>query len=174
MRRRSGIGGSFAGALVVLVFGWSLPIGAEALPKPAGLTILVVDGRISTTNQNGAAAFDLALLKSLPMVTLKTTTPWTEGENEFEGVRMRDLLDRLGGQGTQVTAAAIDEYQTDIPIADFRDYDVVLAYAMNGTPLPPDDKGPLWIVYPFSANPVLQKDLFFARCVWQVSRMTVR
>lgn len=174
MRQRDGLGGTFAGALVVLMLAWNAPLHADALPKPAGAPILVVDGRITEINQDGAAAFDLALLRSLPQVKLRTTTPWSDGVSEFEGVRMRDLLDRLGAQGTQVIAAGLDEYQVDIPMADFRDYEVLLAYAKDGVALPPDDKGPLWIVYPFSANPALEKDVIFSRCVWQLSRLTVR
>ena len=54
------------------------------------------------------------------------------------------------------------------------DYDVLLAYAENGQTLRPDDKGPLWIVYPFSANPGLKKDIYFSRCVWQLSGLTVQ
>ena len=59
-------------------------------------------------------------------------------------------------------------------MADIRDYDVIIAYAMNGKPLQADDKGPLWIVYPFSAHSELQKDLYFARSVWQLKRLTVQ
>jgi hypothetical protein len=51
---------------------------------------------------------------------------------------------------------------------------VIIAYAMDGKPLPPDDKGPLWIIYPFSQVPALQRDLYFARGVWQLNRLTVQ
>ena len=133
--------------------------------------VLVVDGKIAGGKP---AAFDLALLKSLPPVTIKTTTPWTDGEIVFQGVRVRDLLDKLGAEGKAVIAAAVDDYQATIPMEDFRDYDVIVAYAMNGAPMPPDNKGPLWIIYPLSEHPVLQKDLYFSRSVWQLNRLTVQ
>jgi hypothetical protein len=134
-------------------------------------TVLVVDGALA---DGKPAAFDLAQLKSLPSTKVKTTTPWSEGDNTFEGVRVRDLLDRLGAKGSAVLVAAVDDYQSLIPMEDIRDYDVIIASAMNGKPLPLDDKGPLWIIYPFSAHAVLQKDLYFARSVWQLNRLTVR
>jgi hypothetical protein len=73
-----------------------------------------------------------------------------------------------------VTADGIDDYAVDIPAADFQDYDVILAYSLNGKPLPAENKGPLWLVYPFSANAGLRKDIFYARSVWQLRRLTVR
>ncbi|HVM83861.1 MAG TPA: molybdopterin-dependent oxidoreductase [Candidatus Binatia bacterium] len=175
----AGIRGRLTAALIVLVasmpaISGSVAFAAESLPQPATPPILVVDGNIAATNRGKTAAFDLALLKTLPQTTLKTMTAWTEGESSFTGVRLRDLLDRLGAQGSTLTAAAIDDYRTDIPMADVRDYDVMVVYAMDGKPLPPDNKGPLWILYPFSQNPTLQRDIYFARCVWQLNRLTVR
>ncbi len=87
---------------------------------------------------------------------------------------MRDLLARLGAEGRSVMATGIDEYRIEIPIKDFQDYDVIIAYAEDGVALRPDNKGPLWIVYPFTANPELKKDLYFSRSVWQLTGLTVR
>jgi hypothetical protein len=107
-------------------------------------------------------------------VCLTTETPWTDGEVHFEGVRVRDLLTRLGADGHSVMATGIDEYRIAIPAADFQNYDVIIAYAEDGRLLHPDNKGPLWIVYPFSANPQLKKDIYFARCIWQLTGLTVQ
>jgi hypothetical protein len=164
------IGGAVIGLLLLAV----PAMAADALPAPQGAPILYVSGAIAITNQDGKAAFDLALLKSLPHVSLVTETPWTDGAISFDGVRVHDLLTRLGAEGKTVVAAAIDEYRSEIPMADFSDYDVIIAYAEDGKPLRPDDKGPLWIVYPFSADPGLKKDIYFSRCVWQLSGLTVQ
>jgi hypothetical protein len=155
----------------VAMTGWSVSSGiaAEAV-TPEG-TILVIDGAIAGGKP---AAFDLAALKSLPVTRITTMTPWTDGENLYEGVRIRDLLERLGARGTAVLADAVDDYQVPIPMDDIRDYDVIVAYAMNGRPLPVDDKGPLWVIYPYSEHYGLQKDLYFSRSVWQLNRLTVQ
>jgi hypothetical protein len=171
MERRGAIRGAIAGMLIALGFaivGWG---EASSLASESATPILVVDGK---TADGKPTAFDLALLKTLPAITLTTATPWSEGENQFEGVRLRDLLERLGGRGTAVIASAVDEYHIAIPMADIEDYDVIVAYGMNSQPLPPDDKGPLWIIYPFSAHSGLQKDLYFSRSVWQLNRLTVQ
>jgi len=171
---RGAMGGAVAGALLLLSLSWGVASATETLPAPQAAPILVVSGRITATNQDGKAVFDLALLQSLPRASVTTETPWTDGEVRFEGVWMRDLMTRLGAQGQSVAATGIDEYRIEIPMVDFQDYDVLLAYAENGRPLRPDDKGPLWIIYPFSANPGLKKDIYFSRCVWQLSGLTVQ
>src|SRR5690348_16036927 len=114
------IGGAIAGALLSLSLGFSPAAATEALPMPESPAILVVSGGISVTNQDGKAVLDLALLKSLPQVSITTETPWTNGEVRFDGVWMRDLLTRLGAQGKKVVASGIDEYRIEIPMADFQ------------------------------------------------------
>jgi hypothetical protein len=167
--------GRLAALLLLALVCSASPAGASSsLPQPAGQTVLVIDGAISNRNSGGAAAFDLAMLQSMPQVELKTVTAWTNGMQVFKGVRLRDLLDAVGAEGTTLTASAIDEYQVPIPVSDAADYNVIVAYEANGKPLPVDDKGPLWIVYPFSDMPKLQRDFFFARCVWQLRRLTVQ
>lgn len=170
MKRRGVLGGVIAG--MALGLATASGCASSSLATETGMpAILVVDGHVAGGNP---VRFDLDRLKSLPAITVKTVTPWTDGENTFEGVRVRDLLDRLGGKGSAVLVDSIDDYQIAIPMADFRDYDVIVAYAMNGQPLPLDDKGPLWIIYPFSAHFGLQKDIYFSRSVWQLTRLTVQ
>jgi hypothetical protein len=171
---RYAMGGAAAGAVLLLLLHWSPASAADALPLPQGAPILVVSGALAAANQDGKATLDLAFLKSLPQADLTTETPWTEGAAHFEGVRMRDLMARLGAKGSSVTATGTDDYRVAIPMGDFQDYDVVLAYAENGQLLRPEDKGPLWIVYPFSADPQLKKDIYFARSVWQLTGLTVQ
>ena len=168
----------FRGAVAGLLMGigvagtfWNLGFGIEAQAETPAGTILVVDGHLAGGQP---ARFDLALLQSLPAIQVTTMTPWTEGENRYDGVRLRDLLKQLGAEGTSVLAEAMDDYQNAIPMEDVDKYDVIVAYAKNGQPLPRDDKGPLWIIYPFSEFHELQKDLYFARSVWQLKRLTVQ
>jgi hypothetical protein len=165
--------------LLALLLGGSIAVVPPAragapLPQASGAPLLTIDGRIAATNAGASAVLDLDLLKSLPAMDLRTATAWTDGTHQFTGVRLRDLLQRLGAEGTTLRAMAVDGYAVDIPVSDARDYDVIVAYAMDGKPLPADDKGPLWIVYPFSQVPALQSDFYFARCIWQLNRLTVQ
>ena len=114
--------------------------------------MLDVTGQIS----DGPAALDRDALHSLPPVTIKTTTVVTDGVHSFTGFLMRDLLESLDAQGDQVRAIALNDYVVDIPVTDFYDYDVIVAYNMDGDVLTRDDKGPLWIVYPRDDHKALQ------------------
>jgi hypothetical protein len=110
----------------------------------------------------------------MPATDVRTVTPWSDGKQVFRGVLVRDLLARIGAASGGVTANGIDDYAVDIPAEDFLDYDVIVAYSLNGKPLPAEDKGPLWLIYPFSADAALRKDIYYARSVWQLRRLTVQ
>jgi len=147
---------------------------AAALPEPQGKTILTVSGKISVVNKDNTAQFDRDMLESLGMVGFSTTTPWYNGQVKFEGVPMDRLMKAVGATGDHVTALALNDYSTDIPVEDFTKYNVILALKRDGTYMPVRDKGPLFIVYPFDSNTELQQHKYYARAAWQVAKMVVK
>ncbi|MFM8989314.1 MAG: oxidoreductase, partial [Alphaproteobacteria bacterium] len=50
---------------------------AQPRPAPAGTPILEISGRISVTNGDARARFDLAMLEALGVSRTRTTTAWT-------------------------------------------------------------------------------------------------
>lgn len=130
--------------------------------------------RITGAIAGGTVGFDLEALRSLPQARLETSTVVTDGTHLFTGFLMRDLLEKVEARGETVTATALNEYIVDIPISDFHNYDVVVAYEMDGKPLERADKGPLWIVYPRDDHSELQDIRFDYRWVWQLSGLEVR
>ena len=149
------------------------PAIADQLPAPNGKVILSISGKISVTNDNGAARFDRDALEALGLTEITTTTPWYDAPMKFEGIRLDRLMKVVGATGEKLQAKALDDYATEIPIADFESYKTLLALKRNGEFLSVKDKGPLFIVYPFDDNPVLKHQRFFSRCAWSVRRMTV-
>lgn len=135
---------------------------------PKSPLILEVRGAVSRTNAEGAAHFDMTMLRALPAARLETTTAVTDGVRRFDGFLMRDLLAHVGAQGTSVTARALNDYVIEIEIEEFNRFDVLVAYEMDGEPLLPSDKGPLWIVYPRDRHAELQDIRFDYRWVWQL------
>ncbi|MWD27145.1 molybdopterin-dependent oxidoreductase [Aquicoccus sp. SCR17] len=132
--------------------------------------ILEVTGDIS----DGKVALDREALKALPETTLETSTVVTDGTHSFTGFLMRDLLKDLGAEGERVIASALNEYVVEIPMTDFTEFDVIVAYSMDGEPLQRNDKGPLWIVYPRDEHEALQDIRYDYRWVWQLSRLEVQ
>lgn len=145
----------------------------EALPEPQGRTILSISGLISNVNSEGGAEFDRTMLEGMGMDEFETTTPWYEGRIRFEGVRMSKLLRAVGATGRNVTAVALNNYSTDIPIADFDKFGTLLALKRNGAYMPVRDKGPLFIVYPYDSAPELKAPQFYTRSAWQVAKLIV-
>ena len=145
----------------------------EVLPVPDGEVILTIAGKIMQTNMDGKAVLDEATLSALPPSSLETTTVVTDGVKQFDGFLMRDLLDFVGAEGKSVTATALNEYAIDIPVEDFKRFDVLVATHMDGQRLLPSDKGPLWIVYPRDAHAELQDIRYDYRWVWQLVRLDI-
>jgi hypothetical protein len=146
---------------------------AEDSP-PRGRVILTVTGAIAEANGSRRSEFDLAALERLGLSKLITWTPWTDGEVEFEGVLARRLMEAVGARGTDVAARALNDYEEEIPIEDFERYDVLLAMRMNGQLMRVRDKGPIWIVYPWSDNPELDDFATREKSVWQLNALHVR
>ncbi|SFI87103.1 hypothetical protein SAMN03080618_01584 [Aquamicrobium aerolatum DSM 21857] len=151
-------------------FGQAQPL---PLPSPAA-PILSVHGSVARANADGAAHFDLEMLRALPATRLETTTAVTDGVRRFDGVLMRDLLAHVGAQGKTLTARALNDYAIEIAMEEFDRFDILVAYEMDGEPLLPSDKGPLWIVYPRDRHAELQDIRFDYRWVWQLRWIEIR
>jgi hypothetical protein len=162
------------GVLVICAIGAPIvSIRAEDLP-PHERVILTVTGALANADASGRIEFDLNAIERLGLAKLITWTPWTDGEVEFEGVWARRLMEAVGARGTEVEARALNDYKEWIPIEDFERYDVLLATRMKGQILQVRDKGPIWIVYPWSGHPELDDFATREKSVWQLSALHVR
>lgn len=155
------------GTLLILLGVWNC---FSAPLARADTIILTVKGSI----EQKAAEFTRAELEALEQVQLKTGTSVTHGRQTFRGFLLQDLLESLGAKGEEIAARALNDYEIIIPMSDVRDYDVIGALSMDGEPLSPRDKGPIWIVYPRDQHEELQDIRFDMRWVWQLHELEVR
>lgn len=146
---------------------------AGSLAKPDGKPILVISGKIENTNKGSTAEFDRAMLEAIGLQTIETTTPWYDKRVRFEGVPLNKLMELVGAIGTKVTAVALNDYVTTIPLDDFKKFKVVLALKRDGEYMPVRDKGPLFIVYPYESDPQLQSQTYYTRSAWQVAKLII-
>lgn len=161
---------TFAAALI-LAPGLS---SAQPLAAPTGAPILEITGRVAVTNGDARARFDLAMLEALGASRIRTSTAWTTGPQNFEGVSLKTLLERVGAFGSSVEAIALNDYKVEIPVSDFARWPVILAYRMNGELMRVRDKGPLWIIYPQDDFPALNNKESQSKWAWQVKEIRVR
>jgi len=100
-----------------------------------------------------------AQLRALPAVeqfqTLECISNEVGGDlisnAKWKGVRLRDVLQQAGGPGTKAVKVAFrcaDGYTESIPIADALNPSTVLAYEMNGEPLPAGHGRPVRLLVP--------------------------
>ena len=168
--------------LIPVGFALLLPVAAAASAlgdkqlgaEPTGPVILTVSGNIEHVGAERVVRLDRAMLEEVGTTKLKTSTAWTTGEAEFEGVLVRDLLDALGAEGTLVVATALNDYVVSIPLRELYDYPVLLALKMNGEYLELRDKGPIWIVYPRDQFSELRNSMIDRKWVWQLSELEIR
>ena len=133
-----------------------------------------VQGGVSKTNQGDKAQFDMKMLEKLPQKSFTTQTPWYPNAVTFTGPLLRDVLAAVGAKGTKITAVALNDYKTEIPLEDATRHDVIVARLMNNRPMPVREKGPLFIVYPFDTKAELRSELYYNRAAWQLNALRIR
>jgi DMSO/TMAO reductase YedYZ molybdopterin-dependent catalytic subunit len=93
-------------------------------------------------------------LTALPRVNLRTdihcVTTWSRYDNDWEGVPVRDVIARAKPtpQTKFVVAHSWTGYTTNMPLADFDDDDVIIAFKHDGNDLEPEHGGPVRLVVP--------------------------
>lgn len=152
-----------------------LPVNAQLapLPAPTDEVMLTVTGAIGVTNAGDTAEFDLAMLEEIGVAGFATSTTWTQGVNQFDGVSLKALLDRLGVTSGMLKMYAINDYVVEVPVSDAVEGGPILAYAQNGERMSVRDKGPLWLLYPYDANPDYRTEVVYSRSIWQLVKIEV-
>lgn len=143
---------------------------ASAQDDPTLLTI-----EITASDQ---AAVDIVTLtrselEALPAVTFTTRTNWTNGQMTFTGVALTTLLDRFDVTEGELELIAINAYSIILPVDDQTNDGAILAYLMNGHPMTPRDKGPIWMVYNYDADRQYRTETVFSRSIWQLDRIII-
>jgi hypothetical protein len=144
------------------------------LPAPGGEIILIVDGEIDDCNVGQEVRLDRALVAALPAAEVKTRNPWENGRVAYQGVLLRDLLKYVKARGKVLEISALNDFTTEISVADAEKFNILLAYRREGVDLTLRDKGPFFVVFPFSDVSKLETEERFAQSIWQVNHISVR
>jgi len=98
--------------------------------------------------------FSWDALHALPVadvtVDIHCVTKWSKFDMRWQGVRVRDVLDAVGVQpgATHVVQHAEYGYTTNTPLAEVLADEALLAWQVDGEPLPTEHGGPLRMVIP--------------------------
>jgi hypothetical protein len=162
------------GAFVALMSAAALA-GVASADQPKTIeagteVILTIGGKLAGSRP---LQLDRGAIERLPMTRIRTTTPWHSGVQEFEGVSLAHLVDHAGAAGGKAIFTALNNYVTEIPLSDLKAHGPILAIRRNGEPMSVRDKGPLFVIYPFSDKPELRTELYYGRSVWQVRAIAI-
>lgn len=104
---------------------------------------------------------------------LMTRTPWTEGVARFGGVPLAKILSAVGVTSGSVRAIALNDYAVEFSAEDAIAKGAFIARTMNGRELTIRDKGPFWMIFPWSARPELESASVQAMSVWQLRELEI-
>ena len=147
----------------------------DPIPPPMGKVLLEVTGALAKPNKDGRLLFDRAILEKLGVIRYPNKNKWYTKEVVFEGVLMQVLLDAVGvPEGSvKVRMKALDDFQSDAPLEDFKKWPVMLALKMNGEYMSIKNKGPIWVGYPTHIDPEVGMPAFQAKWVWQLNELVI-
>ena len=126
----------FSSCLAILVA--SVPAAAFEMRAPTEEVVLVVSGEIAVTNQGDTAAFDRSMLEDLGGDIIVTSTIWTDGVSEFEGVKLSTLAKLFGIESGVFVGYAINDYSVEIPVSDAYDHQPIIALPITVVQMQPD------------------------------------
>lgn len=147
---------------------------ALILPAPAVAQDVVLMVHPDSVGSE-AIALTMDDIRAMPATEIATTTPWTDGRQEFVGVAGDDLVRALGISAAEVVVAhAMNDYEVAIPYPVFAAATTLIAYSRNGSLMGVRDKGPLWVVFPYDADSVFASDVYLAYSIWSVDSVSFR
>lgn len=152
-------------AMLVLAFAAAVSAGDD----PQVLLSVRMDGQ-----SDYAAQYTIEDLRELEPVTFETETIWTTGPQQFTGVPLAVLMERMGVSGGQMVAHAVNDYSVEIPVSDAVEGGPIVAFERNGAEMSLRSKGPLWVVYPYDSNPDYRTEEVYSRSIWQLDRIVIR
>ena len=139
-----------------------------ALPRIAAAAtdpVLEVRGAIAAPSPR---RLGLAALDAIGSEPLTTRTPWTQGPQHFSGLPIERLLAAVDAQGTVLRAIALNDYAVTMPVERLVASEGFLATRQDGAPIPLRQRGPFWIVFPWTRRPELEDADHRQRAVWQL------
>lgn len=128
---------------------------------------------LTVKHQNQAIDMTLADLKALPATIVTTETIWTDQEHTYTSILFADLIKTLNidTKGKSATMTALNDYAIKVNVETLIQHNAFIAYAQDGEPMRIRDKGPLWVLYPFSDQPEINIPPFQAHAIWQLKTL---
>jgi DMSO/TMAO reductase YedYZ molybdopterin-dependent catalytic subunit len=91
-----------------------------------------------------------ALPQAQQVADFHCVTTWSQYDLRWGGVKFRTLLELVGPRPTArfLIQECADGYTTNLPLAELQGDDILLAWQLNGQPLPIEHGGPMRLLVP--------------------------
>jgi hypothetical protein len=143
-----------------------------------GLFLFLVSGQglaaptLELTNGNESTVLDWSDLESLPQATIKTASPYFEGEVEFSGPTLRSVINQIdASEKKKITFIALNNYRVSGDITKLLSMDAIVATRQDGKTMSIRQRGPFWVMLPLSDRPELDHEDFHRFMVWQLDQI---
>ncbi|MCE7026560.1 hypothetical protein [Jiella avicenniae] len=114
------------------------------------------------------AAFSRNDLAAMPQSRIATRTPWTEAVTRYEGPSVEHLLARFPSSSEPLRLLALNDYLVTADARMLIEGRAILSIREEGVFMPVSSKGPVFLMFPFDADPCLQSQQYYSRAVWQL------
>ncbi|MEB3338918.1 MAG: molybdopterin-dependent oxidoreductase [Leptolyngbyaceae bacterium] len=104
---------------------------------------------------------------------LNVITP--DAQFDFRGILVSKLLEQvqIDPTVTDVTFVSQDAYRVNIPIAELRRYPIAIALERDGKPIPKNQGGPLYLVFPHTQHPEIKQKYGAAYWAFYVTHLVL-
>ncbi|MEA5580002.1 molybdopterin-dependent oxidoreductase [Nodularia harveyana UHCC-0300] len=78
---------------------------------------------------------------------------------KFTGISVKSLIEKLGTEReiTEITFVCYDAYQVTVNIKDILKYPIILAVTKDGKPIPREQGGPIYLIFPYTEYPKIRQ-----------------
>ncbi|TAF10218.1 MAG: molybdopterin-binding protein [Nostocales cyanobacterium] len=120
---------------------------------------LVIQGQTATGKTE---TLNWSQLQDLATFNLNTVDPNNTIHRsqvfKFTGIGVNSLLKKLGVQTgvMDITFVCYDGYQVTIQMADLLKYPIILAVAKDAKPIPRNQGGPIYLIFPYTQHPEIR------------------
>ncbi|GLQ32964.1 hypothetical protein [Litoribrevibacter albus] len=127
---------------------------------------------LTVNYENESHVLSQAQLKDLTHDTLTTITPWTDKPQVFSGISIASLMKHFDIHATKAYAKALNDYEVEINLNQALAAGAFIVSHVNGEPMKVRNKGPFWIIFPWSDHPHLIERKYQDWSIWQLTELS--
>ncbi len=100
--------------------------------------------------------------------SLSTMTPWTNAVDQYKAIPLKSILGSIINKYDTLHLKAENGFEVHENIRFLLDADAFLAFKKNGQFMRLRDKGPVWLLFPYSQRPKLDDAFHNQVAVWML------